>query len=558
MSVTLNDNLKVNAPKVLDERCVKPNGSFYESKAEVLSLIPESRRALGLLVIVEGYFYYFKDGITLESHLQPIATSNSTSGVSTVTGNIVDNTDPENPVVEFNPLNYDLASFTNDTINPFVRNDQLEGKVDKEPGKGLSTNDYTTDEKSKLENIEAGAQVNTIERIFLNDVEVEVENKTALIYISTGASTTILDWTSAQEGGYILNAVVFYNNALYRSDIPSNTTNPDTGDWTKIADIGGGGGEGVWGSITGTLSDQEDLQEELDSKWNREGENNLSVYSSDGTTKTVEIEGGNGTTIKPSISIQGAHKQTVIGSTTATADTTVNLPNRSGTLALIEDVTSEGRIIRSVKPIVTHISGNQYLITVPATSSDKVIWQNPTGTVFERTTTYSYTADIDISTTNRIDCIYVTYAGVMGVQFGGESLQPIPAAYPTPPENAMNYSFIVFNNGIIEVQNQITLEQVNNIVNNAKPSVISISANTTLSSLHENKIIEVTDTCTLTIPPGLAGTFLMCFFIVLGGSLTIVGGSGVNITGYYSTTIHVNERSTLIKRSPSSNNYLFI
>ena len=36
----------------------------------------------------------------------------------------------------------------------------LDGKVDKVPGKGLSTNDYTTTEKSKLAGIQAGAQVN--------------------------------------------------------------------------------------------------------------------------------------------------------------------------------------------------------------------------------------------------------------------------------------------------------------------------------------------------------------------------------------------------------------
>ena len=36
----------------------------------------------------------------------------------------------------------------------------VDGKVDAEPNKGLSTNDYTTAEKTKLGNIEAGAQVN--------------------------------------------------------------------------------------------------------------------------------------------------------------------------------------------------------------------------------------------------------------------------------------------------------------------------------------------------------------------------------------------------------------
>ena len=37
-----------------------------------------------------------------------------------------------------------------------------DGKVDKEVGKVLSTNDYTTDEKNKLAGIEAGAEVNNI------------------------------------------------------------------------------------------------------------------------------------------------------------------------------------------------------------------------------------------------------------------------------------------------------------------------------------------------------------------------------------------------------------
>lgn len=38
----------------------------------------------------------------------------------------------------------------------------LDTKVDKEEGKGLSSNDYTNDEKTKLSGIEAGAQVNTV------------------------------------------------------------------------------------------------------------------------------------------------------------------------------------------------------------------------------------------------------------------------------------------------------------------------------------------------------------------------------------------------------------
>lgn len=47
-------------------------------------------------------------------------------------------------------------------------NDALDNKVDKVSGKGLSTNDYTTTEKNKLNGIEASAEVNLIESIRLN------------------------------------------------------------------------------------------------------------------------------------------------------------------------------------------------------------------------------------------------------------------------------------------------------------------------------------------------------------------------------------------------------
>lgn len=51
--------------------------------------------------------------------------------------------------------------------------DSLAGKVDVVDGKQLSTNDYTNDDKTKLNNIETGAQVNIIEHILLNGIELE-------------------------------------------------------------------------------------------------------------------------------------------------------------------------------------------------------------------------------------------------------------------------------------------------------------------------------------------------------------------------------------------------
>ena len=63
----------------------------------------------------------------------------------------------------------DNAAIAQSKINGLA--EALEGKVDVEVGKGLSSNDYTTEEKTKLANIEDGAQTNVIEHILLNDVE---------------------------------------------------------------------------------------------------------------------------------------------------------------------------------------------------------------------------------------------------------------------------------------------------------------------------------------------------------------------------------------------------
>lgn len=47
----------------------------------------------------------------------------------------------------------------------------LDNKIDKEEGKGLSTNDYTTEEKQKLISIEENAQRNIIEHVYVNGNE---------------------------------------------------------------------------------------------------------------------------------------------------------------------------------------------------------------------------------------------------------------------------------------------------------------------------------------------------------------------------------------------------
>ena len=65
----------------------------------------------------------------------------------------------------------------------------IKGKfVQAETGKGLSTNDFTTDEKNKLSNIEAGANENIIEGIAVNNVDMTPVNKRVNLVVPTKVS----------------------------------------------------------------------------------------------------------------------------------------------------------------------------------------------------------------------------------------------------------------------------------------------------------------------------------------------------------------------------------
>lgn len=81
--------------------------------------------------------------------------------------------------------------------NIFATKDETSGKVDKVAGKGLSTNDYTDNEKDKLAGIANGAQANVIETVKVNGSAVSVENKSVDISVPTKTS----DITN--DSGYI-------------------------------------------------------------------------------------------------------------------------------------------------------------------------------------------------------------------------------------------------------------------------------------------------------------------------------------------------------------------
>lgn len=75
----------------------------------------------------------------------------------------------------------------------------LAKKVDAEEGKGLSSNDYTADEKAKLEGIEAKAQVNILEVVKVNGSALPITEKAVDIPLATAEVLGVVKGSTAEN-----------------------------------------------------------------------------------------------------------------------------------------------------------------------------------------------------------------------------------------------------------------------------------------------------------------------------------------------------------------------
>ena len=119
----------------------------------------------------------------------------------------------------------------------------FESKVDKEPGKGLSTNDYSNSEKEKLEGIEENAQRNIIEEIDLNGVKIEPINKVVSINVDAEVtedsnnlvtSGAVYEKLNTKQNTLIAgNGIKIENNKIDVTPITESETQPDTSIWVN-------------------------------------------------------------------------------------------------------------------------------------------------------------------------------------------------------------------------------------------------------------------------------------------------------------------------------------
>ena len=91
-----------------------------------------------------------------------------------------------------------LTSVSQDKVTDLTT--ALDSKVDKVEGKGLSTNDFTNELKTKLNGIQAEAQTNVLESVKLNGQALPISEKAVDIPVASSMVLGIVKGTDAENG----------------------------------------------------------------------------------------------------------------------------------------------------------------------------------------------------------------------------------------------------------------------------------------------------------------------------------------------------------------------
>lgn len=120
------------------------------------------------------------------------------------------------------------SELTNDS-GYLTKHQDISGKVDKIDGKGLSTNDYTTEEKTKLAGIEAGAEVNTVTSVNsqTGDVNIAIPSKVSDLTNDSGFLTSYTETDPvyiADKPNIALKSELFSKDYNDLTNVPSIPT----------------------------------------------------------------------------------------------------------------------------------------------------------------------------------------------------------------------------------------------------------------------------------------------------------------------------------------------
>lgn len=123
----------------------------------------------------------------------------------------------------------------------------LGGKVDVVNGKGLSTNDYTNAEKSKLNDIASGAQVNVIESVKVNGTALTPSNKSVDVTVPTKVSqlTNDSEFQTSTQVNSIVTGKGYQTQSQVQSLINSAVGNITSIRYEKVTSLPATGSNGV-------------------------------------------------------------------------------------------------------------------------------------------------------------------------------------------------------------------------------------------------------------------------------------------------------------------------
>ena len=114
-------------------------------------------------------------------------------------------------------------------------------------GKGLSTNDYTNAEKTKLSGIASGAQANVIESVKVNGTKVEPSSKAVDISVPTKVSqlTNDSDFQNATQVNSTITGKGYQTQSQVQSLINSAVGNITSIRYEKVTSLPATGSNGV-------------------------------------------------------------------------------------------------------------------------------------------------------------------------------------------------------------------------------------------------------------------------------------------------------------------------
>ena len=123
----------------------------------------------------------------------------------------------------------------------------LGGKVDVVSGKGLSTNDYTNAEKSKLSGIASGAQVNVIESVKVNGTVLTPSTKSVDVTVPTKVSQLTNDsgFQNATQVNSTITGKGYQTQSQVQSLINSAVGNITSIKYEKVSSLPAAGSNGV-------------------------------------------------------------------------------------------------------------------------------------------------------------------------------------------------------------------------------------------------------------------------------------------------------------------------